>query len=344
MTIVIDNLIGKAKETLRKLTFNDEFELEDRPSDMNREICNVLTTIGAIRTVSGTNRIYLRPSLVEKDQLGMLLDKLGITLHSIYDKLYQSPEQTLSRSEVVRIIQDNNDEEEFYSTFVSLLSSLDLVTSAGKGRNGGIKIYNREQDQEEIEHAEQKLAQQKQQEIPDTERIRTEKITEASLYPSAEKLLTDLGYQPSITGFNRRLPGEWNTPDVIGYKITRFESIGGAEIEVVTVEVKWRLSKSAIAETMSHQKLSHQSYLMVHQPFDETIQSYLPELMDKGIGLICKSEDTYRIYLPASRNHTHTKSINDFLGVILEKTELESIRKEIAEYIYTDYLKLLFPS
>jgi hypothetical protein len=246
----------------------------------------------------------------------------------------------LTKAEVLSVIRDKKEDENDYYQFVGILSSLGLVTSAGRSRTGGIKAYDKTQENAQIEEAIKEIEKNHSQESQENTKAEKENV----LYPSAAKEVSALGFETIIMGVTRRLSGEWNTPDVIGYRINRFKNIGGAEIEIVTVEVKWEISKLAIAESNSHQRLGHKSYLMVHQTFDEVDKSLLTELISKGIGLICKRNEEHKVYVPAIRNNPDKIDIDDFLGQALDTPTIEALKKEIAKHFYTDYFKPLLPN
>jgi hypothetical protein len=127
--------------------------------------------------------------------------------------------------------------------------------------------------------------------------------------------------------------------------VNPFKWLGGAELEIVSLEVKWEISKQAIAETNSHQNLSNRSYLLVYQFFDEIEEGYRLDLINKGIGLICKNrnKDGYEICLPARRNAPENSDIDNFLDIAMDKNELQELKGELAKHFYNSFWKPLLP-
>jgi len=338
MNKIINNLVLKAKEIIQVLAHN--VGLQD-PENIGifeieyRGITELLSKVGAIKTARGTSKVYISETIKSKD---IILEKLNIvekTLINIYDKLESSVGKQLSRKEVSEILFQNGENIDDYYTFIGILSGLNLATSIG-GRTGGIKIYNREAELKPIHTAEKEIKGK-------SEKSKSER--EDVLYPSAVKFFSDLGYQALILGTKKRFRGTWNTPDVLGYKVTPYKWLGGAELEILTVEVKWEISKYAIAETNSHQNRSHKSYLLIYQFFHEVEETYLSELISKGIGLICKKgDDDYAIFLPARRNTPDNIDLDKFLDIAMDPKELLELKEEIAKHFYMSYTAPLMPN
>lgn len=340
--MTIDKLIEDAVQIVEKLQPSEE--LQDPKNigltDVSPIMYDVLSKVDAINTVQGTNKVYIGLSMKDIENVKNELEHLKSTLNNVYNALKQKEDGYMSRNEVILVLKENNENEDSYYTIIGILSSLDLATSAGRGRIGGIKIYNKEENQENIQKAESQIAQETT--IEEQTKVKVEK--EHVLYPSAVKEISGLGYQAIILGGNRRLPGEWNTPDVFGYKINRYKNIGGAEIDITTVEVKWEISKYAIAEAISHQKLGHRTYLMVHQELEEIDKSYLSDLVSNGIGLICKKGNEHKLIILSKRNNPDKIIIDDFLGLAVDTSEIEIVKREIAKHFYTDYFKPILPN
>ncbi len=331
----IENLIEEAERLLKKLLI-DEGLHEPKDLGINENefpaITLVLSIIGAIRTVQGTEKIYKTVDDIEI--VKSKLYKLKSMLKAIKDELKTAQNSQLVKSDILKIIGDHSFNEDTYSRVTYILSNLNIATSIGKGRIGGLKRYDIEESAKEIKKVEQKFGKGKDQKKRDEH--------ESVLYPAAVKVLTDIQYEAIITGGKRRFEGEWNTPDVIGYKIIPYETLIGCNIELVTVEVKWDLdreSKKSIAEANSHKKFSHKSYLMVDQIYTDLDQSVVRELMEHGIGLICKDTDgSYKIQMPCSKNNNpETFQVDRFLSNALENDQKGSIQEEVAKFFLRGY-------
>lgn len=295
----------------------------------------VLTIVGAIKKVQGTDKIY--QTVENREDIKSKLNTLKETLINIQVDL--DSESELSKADVRDILESNGLDADLYYIITAILSHLNIAISAGKGRLGGIKLYNKAESEKEIRDAEDEINKVKDPK----ELSESEEKHEKVLYEPASKVISDEGYSAVILGVNRRLKGEWNTPDVIGYKIVPYQTIGGCFLEIITVEAKWSLNKQAIAETSSHQKFSHKSYLMVNQSYDEIESSSLiRDLVDKGLGLICKDASNYYIHIPAANNYPHGLDVDNFISEALSEQK-ESIKTDIATHFFKDYFAKLMP-
>jgi hypothetical protein len=341
--MAIKELIQKAREIVQKISpkegLVDPEKLEIRESEF-KGITELLSHVGAIKTARGTSKVYVSDSIKNRDAILGRLNTIEQTLNNIYEKIKLTPNKQLNRKEVSELLIQNGESEEDYYSLIGILSGLNLVTSIG-GRTGGIKIYDESAELKPILEAEKEFSETTDEKKSEKKKSEREDI----LYPSASKFISDLGFQALILGTRRRFTGEWNTPDVIGYKVNPYKWLGGAELEIVSLEVKWEISKQAIAETNSHQNLSHRSYLLVYQFFDEIEESYRMELINKGIGLICRNrnKEGYEIYLPARRNAPENSDLDNFLDIAMDKDELQELKNELAKHFYASFLKPLFP-
>lgn len=343
--MAINDLIKKAKEIVQKISPKDGLidpeKLEIR-EDESKGITELLSHVGAIKTARGTSKVYVSESIKNREAILGRLNIVEQILNNIYEKIKSSPKKQLSRKEVSEILNQNGESEEDYYSLIGLLSGLNLVTSIG-GRTGGIKIYDESAELNPIKEAEKEFSETTDEKKSEKKKSEKEDV----LYPSARKFISDLGFQALTLGVRRRFSGEWNTPDVIGYKVNPFKWLGGAELEIVTLEVKWEISKQAIAETNSHQNLSHRSYLLVYQFFDEIEENHRMELINKGIGLICrnrnKDKDGYEICLPAKRNIPENSDLDNFLDIAMDENELQELKNELAKHFYASFWKPLLP-
>jgi hypothetical protein len=335
----INELIDKAKTFVESHDYKNElYELCNIGlGDAEESLMTVLLKINAIRIVRGTKKIYLGESLNDKISTLKNLKDLGIILNSIVIGLKKENNYQMSRGDVVKLLADHGESDENYYTIIGILSSLDLITSANRGRSGGIKKFDKVKEQGEIKKAEEEISKSADKES-------SQEKHERVLYDSAAKEISSHGYQAMILGAKRRLPGEWNTPDIVAYKINHFKVLGGAELEIVTIEVKWSISKQAIAEAISHQKLSHRSFLMVHQEFSEIDKIYLSDLINAGLGLICKKEGEHKVIIIPQRNSPEKLDVDNFLDIVLEPDEFQAIKKDLAIHYFVDFYKPILPN
>lgn len=310
------------------------------PKDVGIEIDNypgiitLLSIIGLIKTTQGTQKIYILS--YDQDSAKQKLSKMISLIEELSKAL--DKERQLPRKNVLPILEKHGFQEETYQDCVSLLASLNISTSAGKGRSGGIARYNNDEINKNIENATAEIENEKNEEKKEKKSNEHEKV----LYPNAEKFLLEQGYDALILGVNKKLKGKWNTPDIIGYSIEKLNVIGGAYLETVSIEVKWKISKEAIAEANSHQKLVNKTFLWINQEIDDIDEEYLTDIMEKGIGLICLKNKIPVLHCAAKQNYLTPYQIDFFLDTALtgeyESTKIE-IKNDIAQQFYSDYFK-----
>lgn len=334
----VERVFKEAKIAINKISsdggLHDLSELTNEAGLLG--ISTILSLVGAIRTTQGTSKVYFEE--IDVDKVEDEIDSLKAVIKDLIGSLRNSIDKSVKKTEVVSILEQHKFTESDYYQIVSLLSQNNIATSAGKGRMGGIQLYEEDQQTEEIEKAVKEI-----QEETGEGKERKETEREDVLYPSASKLVSDLGYQAVVLGVVRRLRGEWNTPDLIGYKINKLSVLGGAEVEVISVEVKWSISKYAIAEANSHQKSVNKSYLMVYQELEKIDEIYLSEMLEKGIGLICLKSGKPVIHSAAKITNALKIDVDGFLSNALDKEAVNSIKDEIAKSIYNDTLGRLLP-
>jgi hypothetical protein len=309
------------------------YNLELNDSTKNAVIF-ALTEVEAITPTQGTPRVYIGPIDDKiKEVIKNTLDILKTCLECIYQELTQKG--ILSKKDITEIIEKHKHNtisgysKKFdYYRIRSILSSLALTQGLGSGRSGGFTLYSKHDLETEIANTEKAI-----EEVKEEEKEQFLKRNEHVLYPLAAGIISSLGYEPIVTGGKKRFEGQWSTPDVIGYRVNRFDNIVQRDIEVVTVEVKWEFNRQAIAESISHQRLGHKTYLMVHQSFYDIDKSLLNELINKGVGLICLKEGEHILYIEANRNNSEKRDIDTLLGQSLEPDTLKNLRNEMEDYI-----------
>jgi uncharacterized protein (DUF1778 family) len=338
--MTIQDALDQAKAAILKITADKELhaleEIGINPE--HRAVVTVLSLAGVIQTTQGTGRVYFADP-ADGDKQGAL-ERLGVLLGDLEADLRAKPGQIQTKAQVVEKMLAKGFPDDDYPQIVSLLSLCDLAISAGRGRAGGIQLYEAQSAAQQIQDAADEIRKGGDYEA----RVKRESDHEAVLYPAAAKFVSERGYQAVILGNRKRLPGEWNTPDILGYRINRLTVLGGSEVEVITVEVKWSISKLAIAEASSHQRLSNRSFLMVNEELDSIDDVHLTDLHDKGIGLVCLKAGQPVIHSAAKLSNATRKDVDDFLKNALDPEAKEVIKDEIAKSLGADTLgRLLNP-
>ncbi|WP_144306931.1 hypothetical protein [Oceanidesulfovibrio marinus] len=310
----------------------EQLGLKDAPPS----VPYILELTGAIRKTQGTSNVYVLETTRDKQE--RYLSDLRECINTIVVKLKENPFNRLSKNEITPILQEYNLDPYYYS-ILQILSLEHLAVSVGAGRTGGFELYTTKTQDKTIDDTAKDLSKFK-----DGEKKAQEKKHESKLYPYAHEILSQEGYQAVTLGVKRRLPGRWNTPDVIGYRLNRFSVLCGAEMEVVTVEVKWQVDKEAIAEAHSHQRRAHKSYLMAHQELMDIDGPSICDLGEKGIGLICLINNQFFIHSHPRANSISLKDIDDFLNDALETEDRKSLQEEIAQAFCSGALSPLLPS
>lgn len=342
LTKRIEDVVANAIAIINKNEFKeglvetDELGLENaHPATMS-----LLSLVQIIRTVQGTSRIYIGKGIKSKNQAVQKIDMVKKVLINITEHLSNSNNHNLAKKDIICIFSDNDVEDSKYNDYIKILSLLNIATSTGRGKYGGIKLYDKETEKQGINEVEKFIenAEGKKKE-------KLKKRHEPDLYPAAAKFVTSLGYAAIILGGVRVVKGKgnWNTPDIVGYNIVDYSVLGGADLEIISVEVKWDLTKYAIAEANSHQRLAHKTFIMVKQKYNDIRKSLIEELIHKGLGLICSDIDEYRIVLPPKRNIIDKTELNEFLEIVLDEKDVKSIKEQIATYYYKHYHQPLMP-
>lgn len=329
----IKELRDRAARTYESLGKGSELQPIDydaTSADDKDLIKQFLTLSGTIKTVQGTNRVY---RLVPDQKEGIAaIDAVAQMLDEVISAIGSHREGRMTKAEVVEITESYSIDETWYNTVAALLTRMNYVTSAGRGRTGGFERYN----ETEVKKSIRTISEEVEKESPDEGEEAEEPDNEKLLYPLARKVLEEQRYQTKILGGARRFPGEWLTPDILGYKLTRHEVLIGADLEVVTIEVKKRMSKLAVAEGSSHQRLAHRSYVMTNETIETIDHELIMDLVEKGLGLICRDGEHFRIQIPAPRNEVPPYELDAFLNRALSKEERDALRRELSKALLSN--------
>jgi len=310
---------------------NIELLYECIGNDDIRIINKILAIIGVAEQSPGTTRIYIRPNRIINASNN--LHALDNAINALQQKL-NNDNRNLPRQEVVNTISEYlENPDNIYSTVVQIMSYCEIAIPGSRGRRGGIVLYNAEQQQKQI---------QEEYEEANRNHASSDNNREKVLYGIASKKLAEWGYEPIQLGEVRRLEGEWNTPDVIGYKLNKRNLFLGFDVEVITVEVKWSISKSAIAQAESHQRLGHNAYLMVYENYDSISDEFKKLCAEKGIGVLCCDTEDASLRLESRDNNTPFQHIERFLNkAIPEEDHKRQLRKEMVDLMSHDVRNIM---
>lgn len=178
-------------------------------------------------------------------------------------------------------------DEEVRSRAVMLLKALEMAV--GIQRAGGLRRYAATQDEAQAQASAE--AQVSAEALPRPEQpapaTRAEDTHERAYYDYVADKLDLEGWDVTITGVRQRRPGQWGTPDLVGFKVIEAPTLLAPIVRIVTVEVKHALDLTAISEAEAHQRFAHYSYLAVPQASSEISPALITELTRRGLGLIC---------------------------------------------------------
>ncbi|HOU90275.1 MAG TPA: hypothetical protein PLU22_04475 [Polyangiaceae bacterium] len=172
-------------------------------------------------------------------------------------------------------------DEEVRSRAVMLLKALEMAV--GIQRAGGLRRYAATQDEAEALASAEAPPPPEQPARP----TRADEGHERAYYEYVADKLDLEGWDVTITGVRQRRPGQWGTPDLVGFKVLEAPALLAPIVRIVTVEVKHVLDLTAIAEAEAHQRFAHYSYLAVPQASSEISPALITELTRRGLGLIC---------------------------------------------------------
>jgi hypothetical protein len=113
---------------------------------------------------------------------------------------------------------------------------------------------------------------------------------EKAWYPFAEAVLAELNYETAIVGDQRSGGGEWGTPDVLGYYLVESTSGLIPIRRIAAVEVKFALTRAALAQANAYRRFAHYVFLAVAQCIADLPLDLRAECHAAGIGLMCRKQ------------------------------------------------------
>lgn len=253
---------------------------------------DVLKAVGAIETVQGTSRVWIEESSQTRAQL-----VLGVA-RDVWKSISENEAGKLDWVEIQTAAKqaDPSADEAILDRAVRILALLELT--AGLQRKGGIKLVA--QQAKDIADAEAEFEKKEAQAQTEQQQAKTEQEHEKVYYEPARDALIAQNFNAWVTGVRQIGRGEWSTPDVVGYYVTKCSTQIIPALRVGTVEVKHRLTRAAIAEAVAHRRFAHYSYVAVPIPFNELNGDLREECVRQGVGLMCyrqKNSASFQVYI-----------------------------------------------
>jgi hypothetical protein len=260
---------------------------------------NLLKHLGVVIGSQGTSRVRLEPT--RKETLARTLAGAKALVQALALKVSGE----LAKEEVQAALAASGAED---WRVLRTLKTLEVVAGV-RGRSGGIQTPSKTAD--EFAKAKEEFAVE--EELPADAKAREH---EAVYYPLAADALRAEDFEPSVTGVRQRGRGEWSTPDVVGYYVRASSALGIAILRVGTVEVKHRLSRSAIAEATAHRRFAHYSYVGVPEPFADLKAELREECVRCGIGLMCFKQNNsvaFQVFIEPVLNRADEELLEELL-------------------------------
>lgn len=171
--------------------------------------------------------------------------------------------------------------------------------------------------------------------------------SESSLYgPMAEVLknswsvaegFDDVVVQITAQQGSKATGGKWSRPDIAVATLSTFPYVPGRHFGVVTFEVKAAagIDITCVYEALAHLRAATESYVLLHVPAEEQIESILSDICDEarrhGVGVIVAENpndyDTWEEKVEPVRLEPNRRRLNEFLGSQLSKSQLEKLMK-----------------
>jgi hypothetical protein len=135
------------------------------------------------------------------------------------------------------------------------------------------------------------------------------------------------------------LNGQWRRGDFTGVAIVPREVLRGSDVELYTFELKTAEGGNiaAVHEAQAQTRGLHYGYLVWHAPDRHAGQARLEaigrECHRMGVGLIVFSDpqdlDTWEQTMPAAKQPTHDREIDEFLRTRLDMHEIRTIKASL---------------
>lgn len=255
------------------------------PGETDRQLRkNLLAVVGAIDVTRG----YGGPARLAPNRAAVAVATLNLA-KQIWKVLCGEPNGYLSPDRLLALGRS----EDAVNRANLLLKNLRLIT--GRRRAGGVQLAAA--DEKAIQQAATREEELGRQVEADKKK---EREHESVFYDAAADLLEraygGLGVRPVVLGNRQLADGQWNTPDVVGLYVKPAGPGGLPVLRVMSVEVKWRLTRDAIAEAASHKRFANYSYLFVPVSYSDVEPELVTECTLAGVGLMCPRQSNSRTY------------------------------------------------
>lgn len=302
------------------------------PGETDRQLRkDLLAVVGTIEVTRG----YGGPARLSSDRADVAPAALGVA-KKIWEALCATPDGYLS-PDALKKVERSDDAIERANL---LLKTLRLVT--GRRRAGGIQLaVAAEAAIQEAAKREEDLGRRVE---ADKEQAREH---ESVLYDAAADLLERAyggqGVRPIVLGNRQLADGQWNTPDVVGFYVKPAGAGGLPILRVFSVEVKWRLSRDAIAEAASHKRFANYAFIFVPTSYSDLDVELVTECTQAGVGLMCPRQansQTFYVQIEPPLHRPDEEWVDWFLsafkaddGLPLGQVVAKEVRRALAAVI-----------
>lgn len=300
------------------------------PGETDRQLRkDLLAVVGAIDVTRG----YGGPARLAPNRAGVAAAALNLAKR-IWETLCGEPDGYLPPD---RLLALGGRAEDAVNRANLLLKSLRLIT--GRRKVGGVQLAAAaEEAMHQAATREEELGKQVEADK------KKEREHESVFYDAAADLLEraygGLGVRPVVLGNRQLADGQWNTPDVVGLYVKPAGPGGLPVLRLLSVEVKWRLTRDAIAEAASHKRFVNYSFLFVPSSYSEIEPELVTECTLAGIGLMCPRQtnsQTYYVQIEPPLHRPDEEWVDWFLGafrdedgVPLARMVATEVRKAVA--------------
>jgi hypothetical protein len=214
-------------------------------------------------------------------------------------------------------------DEERRERAIRILKQLEIAVGVRKA--GGLKRYASTQAEAEAVVEAEPDSTASEDEAPPAPRLPStppQPRHESAYYEYVADKLRLEDWQVTIAGVRQRLPGQWRTPDIVGYRVTQSVALLTPVVRVVTVEVKHVVDLVAIAEAEAHLRFAHYAYVAVPQAPGEIPSALVTEVARRGLGLICprqKNSLSFYSHIDPPLHRPDEAEVDGFLASIMDE-------------------------
>jgi len=218
------------------------------------------------------------------------------------------------------------DNDSYYKAVNGILIAYDIIENHVRGPLGGVKRTQRVTVPENINK-------------------------EGDLYPTALQLcnrILGLSLEERSTeetsstyavfeAAKYKRSGKWANPDVFGLLLNSFPKFVEHEIETISIEVKLKIDKVAIAETVAHRNVSNYPYLMVNQYFEQIANTFLYDhsfgLLKLGLGLICRTgKNNFAVIFHPQKSEYQKEDLDEYIEHVKNNTDNPDVSRDLKAF------------